>query len=78
MTLASYDDSGELYLTRGDEVKPNRPLFTGDVFLDVAVPGVQDGGLVIVVAHPCSLRGAHPQTSSGNNALASNSAKSLR
>ncbi|MGO9873304.1 MAG: hypothetical protein ACLPVY_05840 [Acidimicrobiia bacterium] len=58
MTLASYDDSGELYLTRGDEVKPNRPLFTGDVFLDVAVPGVQDGGLVIVVAHPCSLRGA--------------------
>ena len=58
MTLATYADPDELYLARGAEVNPNRPLFTGDVLLDVAIPGVQDRGLGIVIAHPCSIRGA--------------------
>lgn len=38
-----------------------RPLFTGDVLQDVAVPGVQDAGRAIVLAHPCSMRGRDAQ-----------------
>lgn len=48
----------ELYHARDGEVNANRPLFTGDVFADVAVPGVQDHGPAIIVAHPCSMRTA--------------------
>lgn len=58
MTLATYTHLDELYLARDPEVNPNRPLFTGDVFADVPIPGVQDRGLGIVIAHPCSIRGA--------------------
>ena len=29
---------------------------TGDVFSDVAVPGLDDAGLAIVLTHPCSMR----------------------
>lgn len=57
MTLRSWESPGDLYLARGDEVSAFRPLFTGDVFEDVAVPGVQDTGRAIVLAHPCSMRG---------------------
>ena len=57
MTLESWGDPGQLYLTRGDEVVECRPLFTGDVFDDIEIPGVQSGGPGIVVAHPCSMRG---------------------
>lgn len=46
-----------LYLARGEEVNANRPLFTGDVILDIPIPGVQDAGPAIIVAHPCSIRG---------------------
>lgn len=38
-----------------------RPLFTGDVLEDVAVPGVQGAGRAIVLAHPCSMRGRDAQ-----------------
>lgn len=57
MNLATYTEPDELYLARGVEVNANRPLFTGDVLLHVAIPGVQGGGLGIVIAHPCSIRG---------------------
>lgn len=56
MTLDTWTEPGHLYRARGDEVEPHRPLFTGDVFDDVAVPGVQDAGPAIVVAHPCAMR----------------------
>lgn len=62
MNLATYTDPAELYLARGDEVNPNRPLFTGDVFAEVAIPGVQgpgtgtDKAMGMIVAHPCSFR----------------------
>ncbi|HXG40090.1 MAG TPA: hypothetical protein VNJ28_04030 [Candidatus Limnocylindrales bacterium] len=51
----------ELYLARGDEVEPYRPILTGDVFEGIVVPGTDaDAGLAMVVAHPCSMRrGAH-------------------
>jgi hypothetical protein len=53
--------SDELYLVRGAEVEPFRPIVTGDVFRDVVIPGVStDPGLALVLAHPCSMRqGAH-------------------
>lgn len=57
MSLETWDTPEQLYLARGDEVNPLRPLFTGDVFADVAVPGVQDKGMAVVIAHPCSMRG---------------------
>ncbi len=53
--------ASELYLARGDEVSPWRPVMTVDVFADVDIPGVEpwDGDeekLAMVVAHPCAMR----------------------
>jgi hypothetical protein len=56
VNLDTYSNSDDLYLARGDEVNPNRPVFTGDVFRDVPIPGVQEAGMALVVAHPCSFR----------------------
>lgn len=56
MNLATYETPDELYLARGDDVNPNRPVFTGDVFRSVEIPGVQVEGMGLVVAHPCSFR----------------------
>lgn len=56
MSLSGWDDARSLYLTRGDEVSPFRPFFTGDVFSGVSIPGVPDVGYAIVIAHPCSMR----------------------
>ncbi|MDA8118064.1 MAG: hypothetical protein M0000_11930 [Actinomycetota bacterium] len=56
MALEIYQDPAELYRARGEEVNPNRPLFTGDVFNDVAIPGIQEAGCGIVITHPCSMR----------------------
>ena len=48
-----------LYRARDDEVAPTRPVFTGDVFSAVPLPGrtgkVKDR-TVIVLHHPCSMR----------------------
>lgn len=56
MNLDTYDSTDDLYAARGAEVNPNRPVFTGDVFRDAAIPGVQTEGMALVVAHPCSFR----------------------
>lgn len=56
MNLDTYNDPGELYRARGEDVNPNRPLFTGDVFEDVPVPSTQDNGMALILAHPCSFR----------------------
>ena len=61
MSLETFEKPGDLYLARVDDVNPLRPLFTGDVVADVAIPGVQDGGMAVVVAHPCSMRGKDAQ-----------------
>lgn len=61
MSLQTFEKPGDLYLARGDEVNPLRPLFTGDIVADAAIPGVQDGGMAVVVAHPCSMRGKDAQ-----------------
>lgn len=39
-----------------EDVEPNRPILTGDVFEDVLIPGVDDSGMAIVITHPCSMR----------------------
>jgi len=46
-----------LYRARGDEVVPQRPIFTGDVFFDVTVEGEEEQTRnVIVLQHPCVIR----------------------
>lgn len=48
----------DLYLARGPEVDPYRPILQGDIFRRVKIPGVDDDGdnLAMVIAHPCSMR----------------------
>lgn len=61
MSLETFETPDDLYVARGREVNRLRPLFTGDVVADVVIPGVQDGGMGVVVAHPCSMRGKDAQ-----------------
>lgn len=52
-------DWDALYRARGDEVSATRPLFTGDVFTGVQLPGTPGKTKprsVIVLQHPCSMR----------------------
>lgn len=56
-TLDKPDNDDEIYLARGDEVPPTRPLMTGDVFSPVVIPGVSEEDVVgMIVTHPCSMR----------------------
>lgn len=52
-------DWDALYRARGDEVSQTRPIFTGDVFTGVQLPG-STGSVkarsVVVIQHPCSMR----------------------
>lgn len=63
MSLETYAVAADLYLARGQDVNSSRPAFTGDVFADVPIPGVQDGGMAIIVAHPCTMRGPEARMS---------------
>lgn len=52
-------DWAQLYRSRGDEVEPGRPFFTGDVFEDSAVrdlAGELQTKAVMIVQHPCAMR----------------------
>src|SRR5437867_724925 len=56
-TLDSPAHADDLYRYRGDPVPRERPLFQGDVFKDVEIPGLDDGpGYGMVVTHPCTMR----------------------
>lgn len=61
MNLDTYEAPEDLYLARGDEVNLNRPLFSGDIFSEVYIPGVEDDGPGIIIAHPCSFRAKEGQ-----------------
>ena len=51
------DAAEHLYLAASpDELPTARPLLTGDVFANVALPGLDGAGLAIVLTHPCSMR----------------------
>lgn len=56
MSLEPAGDPERLYLARGDDVNPARPIFSGDVFDRVEIPGVGTTS-AIVIGHPCSIRG---------------------
>lgn len=48
-----------LYRARGEDVSDLRPVFTGDVFDDVPIPGSANATrrrTVMVVQHPCAMR----------------------
>ena len=52
-------DWDALYRARGDEVSATRPIFTGDVFTGVRLPGSTGrvkARSVVVLQHPCSMR----------------------
>ena len=52
-------NSSVLYMARGDEVEPLRPLLQGDVLDGIEIPGLDDGvGLATILAHPCAMRTA--------------------
>lgn len=54
--LESPASADELYLYRG-EVPRTRPMFQGDVFDDMDIPGFEDGpGLAMVITHACTMR----------------------
>jgi hypothetical protein len=59
--METYREVSELYVARGDDVNELRPIFSGDVFADVAIAGIQGHGMAVLVAHPCSIRGANAQ-----------------
>lgn len=49
----------QLYLTRGEDVSPHRPLLQGDVFDSTRIPGVDDQPtLAVVTTHACDMRGS--------------------
>lgn len=56
MNLERATDPSRLYSATGPDVNPHRPLFTGDVFSCVEIPGVGKSA-AIVIGHPCSFRG---------------------
>jgi hypothetical protein len=51
-------DWDSLYRARGEEVQPHRPIFTGDVVVDVEAQGIGETRRlsVMVLQHPCALR----------------------
>lgn len=61
MALETYKSADQLYQARAEEINALRPLFSGDVLADVGIPGVQDGGMAMIVAHPCAMRGKNAQ-----------------
>jgi len=56
VSLEPATESERLYLALGGDVNPARPIFTGDVFEQVEIPGVGTAS-AIVIGHPCSIRG---------------------
>lgn len=56
--LAAPKGLEQIYLARGEDIAVARPILTGDVFTDVQIDADEHEGLVMVVAHPCSMRGA--------------------
>ncbi len=56
MSLEPAAEPDRLYLAVGDDVNDARPIFTGDIFREVEIPGIGTTP-AIVIAHPCSIRG---------------------
>lgn len=52
----SQPEDGVDYCFRGDDLPPYRPFLTGDIFVDVEVPGFDETQAVMIVGHPCGIR----------------------
>jgi hypothetical protein len=50
------EENDDLYLARGPDVSPHRPVLPGDVFSDVEIGGLGLQDLIIVMSHPCTMR----------------------
>ena len=60
MSLEPAAEPERLYLAVGADINSHRPLFTGDIFPDIEIPGVGPS-TAIVIGHPCSIRGKNGQ-----------------
>jgi len=57
LQLGKPGSEDEIYLARGDEVEPFRPIIQGDIFRDVTIPSLEaTHDLAMVIAHPCNMR----------------------
>lgn len=55
--LDAPEDVEDLYDARGEEVAEARPIFQGDVFSNIFLPGISKAPqLAMVTSHPCSMR----------------------
>lgn len=61
LQLERPESEDELYLARGDEVDHYRPVIQGDVFREVAIPGVSEHEFAMIITHPCTIRGRDGQ-----------------
>jgi hypothetical protein len=61
VTLETFVTAEDLYLYRGGDVNPRRPLFTGDVFQNLASAPEDGSTMAMIIAHPCTFRGANAQ-----------------
>ena len=61
ITLAEPGSTQDLYLARGADDVIARPIMTGDVFTGVDLDFDEHDGRVMVVGHPCAIRGAQGQ-----------------
>lgn len=59
LELDSPSSVEDLYLDRGRPVEPWRPVMQGDVFAGVTLHGLEPHDMVLVLSHPCSMRGAN-------------------
>ena len=60
MSLEPAAEPERLYLAVGADINSHRPLFTGDIFPDIDIPGIGPS-TAIVIGHPCSIRGKNGQ-----------------
>ena len=51
-------DAESVYIERGEPVPPWRPVMQGDVFAGITIPNAREHGAVLLVTHPCTMRGA--------------------
>jgi len=54
--LDTYSSPTSLYVARQPDVNINRPISTGDVFAGAAILGHPKCDMVMIVAHPCTIR----------------------
>lgn len=54
--LATFASADDLYRSRGEDVNPFRPVFTGDVFENIPIAGVQASGMGMLISQPCTMR----------------------